>query len=66
MKITIFNRDFPTERRYNRKIDTPNPAFVPRIRDRVQVGYDPAPVVLNVIWDYDKNEVLVAVGTSTE
>jgi hypothetical protein len=35
--------------------------MVPRIGDKVNVGYDPSPEVANVVWDYDKNEVIVQV-----
>ena len=63
MKIEIFNTDFPTLRRYSRIIDNANPSFIPRKGDRIDVGYNPCPVVKNVIWYYDENKVLVEIGS---
>lgn len=61
MKIIFFNKSFPDNTEYNRVINDADPSFVPRIGDQVYIGYYPVPIVTNVVWFYDKNEVVVAV-----
>lgn len=34
---------------------TGNPAAIPRVGDRVDMGYDPAPKVRDVTWQYHEN-----------
>lgn len=36
-----------------------NVNHVPRVGDCVEVGFQPAPSVKKVIWNYSKNEVLL-------
>ena len=55
------NTAFPDDMRWSRAITNASPMFVPRVGDRVFVGYNPAPTVKNVIWDYDKSDVLVQI-----
>ena len=60
MTIEIINTasDDP---KYSKTIRSAQVSMVPRIGDRIQVGYVPAPVVTEVLWDYDANRVLVEV-----
>ena len=60
MKIFIINTGVD-DPKFSREINNANPAFVPRIGDKVDVGYKPFPVVKSVVWEYDKNEVFVQI-----
>jgi hypothetical protein len=35
------------------------PQFVPRVGDRIYMGYDPAPEVYDVVVDYDRSIIAV-------
>jgi len=67
MKVKIVNTSFGEDnddmaRLYSRIIEGPDNMTVPRVGDRVHVGYVPAPIVRNVTWFVDKKEVLVEIS----
>lgn len=61
MKMHIFNKVHSMEPRYHRVTDNVESGMIPRVGDHVNIGYNPAPVVTDVLWDYDTNEVMVVV-----
>jgi len=52
MTIKVYNKTFPYESIYNRII-TGNSLPVPRIGERIMLGYDPAAKVTDVIWNME-------------
>jgi len=42
---------------YNKVVDEPD--FIPRVGDRIEVGFRPAPVVKDVVINYSEGWVLV-------
>lgn len=47
IELIIINKTFPEH-----QISQMNPVFIPRIGDKVDMGYEPACTVTNILWQY--------------
>lgn len=39
-----------------------NPKYIPRINERVYMGYMPAPIVTNIVYNYEGQIIIVDCG----